>query len=60
MHYGSRRPHLVPLLLAKNSKLRLQFTNTRQKWSAYFSHLVESMPLRIKAVLKVKEGPAHC
>ncbi len=33
MGYSSRRPHRVPLLSAKNRKLRLQFTQGHQNWT---------------------------
>ncbi len=33
MGYSSRRPHRVPLLSAKNRKLRLQFTQAHQNWT---------------------------
>ncbi len=33
MVYSSRRPHRVPLLSAKNRKLRLQFTQAHQNWT---------------------------
>ncbi len=33
MGYSSRRPHWVPLLLAKNRKRRLQFTQAHQNWT---------------------------
>src|SRR5512140_2150443 len=33
MGYSSRRAHRVPLLSAKNRKLRLQFTQTHQNWT---------------------------
>ncbi len=33
MGYRSRRPHLVPLLSAKNRKQRLQFTQAHQNWT---------------------------
>ncbi len=33
MGYSSRRPHWVPLLSAKNSKQRLQFTQDHQNWT---------------------------
>ncbi len=33
MGYSSRRPHRVPLLSAKNRKLRLQFTQVLQNWT---------------------------
>ncbi len=33
MCYSSRRPHRVPLLSAKNRKLRLQFTQAHQTWT---------------------------
>ncbi len=33
MGYSSRRPHWLPLLLAKNRKLRLQFTQAHQNWT---------------------------
>ncbi|XP_073808214.1 GRB2-associated-binding protein 3 isoform X2 [Danio rerio] len=33
MGYSSRRPHRVPLLSAKNRKLRLQFTQAHQIWT---------------------------
>ncbi len=33
MVYSSRRPHRVPLLSAKNRKLRLQFAQAHQNWT---------------------------
>ncbi len=33
MGYSSRRPHLVPLLPAKNRKWRLQFTQAHHNWT---------------------------
>ncbi len=33
MGYSSRGPHRVPLLLAKNRKLRLQFARAHQNWA---------------------------
>ncbi|XP_073716889.1 uncharacterized protein [Misgurnus anguillicaudatus] len=110
MGYSSRRPHRVPLLTAKNRKLRLQFAQAHQNWTVEvgktlpvtssqpngaslgcggtgascpgyvqptnvqqlrdvimsiwtkiseecFQYLVESVPRRIKAVLKAKGGP---
>jgi len=33
MGYCSRRPHQVPLLSAKNRKLRLKFTQGHQNWT---------------------------
>ncbi len=33
MGYSSRRPHRVPLLLAKNRKQRLQFAQAHQNWT---------------------------
>ncbi|KAL1255673.1 hypothetical protein QQF64_013734, partial [Cirrhinus molitorella] len=33
MGYSSRRPHMVPLLSAKNRKLRLQFAQAHQNWT---------------------------
>ncbi len=33
MSSSSRRPHRVPLLSAKNRKLRLQFTQAHQNWT---------------------------
>uniref|UniRef100_A0A3B4Z7B4 Transposase Tc1-like domain-containing protein n=1 Tax=Stegastes partitus TaxID=144197 RepID=A0A3B4Z7B4_9TELE len=33
MGYSSRRPHRVPLLSAKNRKLRLQFAQAHQNWT---------------------------
>ncbi len=33
MNYSSRRPHRVPLLSAKNRKLRLQFAQAHQNWT---------------------------
>ncbi len=33
MGYSSRRPNRVPLLLAKNRKRRLQFTQVHQNWT---------------------------
>ncbi len=33
MGYSSRRPHRVPLLSAKNRKLRLQFAQAHQNWA---------------------------
>ncbi len=33
MGYSSRRPHWVPLLSAKNSKQRQQFTHAHQNWT---------------------------
>ena len=33
MGYSSRRPHRVPLLSAKNRKLRLRFTQAHQNWT---------------------------
>ncbi len=33
MGYRNRRPHLVPLLSAKNRKLRLQYTKVCQNWA---------------------------
>ncbi len=33
MSYGSRRPHRVPLLSAKNRKRRLQFAQPHQNWT---------------------------
>ncbi len=33
MGYSSSRPHRVPLLSAKNRKLRLQFTQAHQNWT---------------------------
>ncbi len=33
MGYSSRRPHRVPLLSAKNSTRRIQFTQDHQNWT---------------------------
>ncbi len=33
MGYSSRRPHLVPLLSAKNRTRRLQLTQAHQSWT---------------------------
>ena len=33
LDYSSRRPHRVPLLSAKNRKLRLQFAQAHQNWT---------------------------
>uniref|UniRef100_A0A0E9XWV2 Transposase Tc1-like domain-containing protein n=1 Tax=Anguilla anguilla TaxID=7936 RepID=A0A0E9XWV2_ANGAN len=33
MGYSSRRPHRVPLLSAKNRKLRLQLARAQQNWT---------------------------
>ena len=33
MGYSSRRPHRVPLMSAKNRKLRLQFAQAHQNWT---------------------------
>ena len=33
MGYSSRRPHRVPILSAKNRKLRLQFARAHQNWT---------------------------
>ncbi len=33
MGYSNRKPHRVPLLSAKNRKLRLQFTQDHQNWT---------------------------
>ncbi len=33
MGYSSRRTHLVPLLSAKNRKLRMQFSRAHQNWT---------------------------
>uniref|UniRef100_A0A0E9XV88 Uncharacterized protein n=1 Tax=Anguilla anguilla TaxID=7936 RepID=A0A0E9XV88_ANGAN len=33
MGYSSRRPHRMPLLSAKNRKLRLQLARAQQNWT---------------------------
>ncbi len=35
MGFSSRRPHRVPLLSAKNSTWRIQFTQTHQNWTRF-------------------------
>ena len=43
MGYSSRRPHRMPVLSAKNRKLRLQFAQAHQKWLFYTKFCFEGI-----------------
>ncbi len=44
MGYSSRRPHRVPLMSAKNRKLRLQFAQAHQDWTIDWKKIGKRLP----------------
>uniref|UniRef100_A0AAY4CXQ8 Transposase Tc1-like domain-containing protein n=1 Tax=Denticeps clupeoides TaxID=299321 RepID=A0AAY4CXQ8_9TELE len=66
MGYSSRRPHRVPLLSAKNRKLRLQFTNwtiedwKNVSWSDECRFLLRHSDGRVRIWNQQHESMDHC
>ncbi len=69
MGSSSRRPHRVPLLLAKNRKQRIQFTQTHQNvgeenwknvaWSDESRFLLQQSDSRVRIWRKERESMDH-